>query len=104
MFTRHLKLLAKEFDCPVIIASQLNRDGVRDGQDPTLNALRESGSIEQDADVVVLVSEDKDAMPGEDVPINAVVAKNRQGPVRKFPLVRHGHTATIADDYSRSMQ
>ena len=102
MFTRHLKLLAKEFDCPVIVASQLNRDGVKDGADPTLNALRESGSIEQDADVVVLVSEDKEAMPGEDVAINAVVAKNRQGPVRKFPLVRHGGTATITDDYSRT--
>lgn len=102
MFTRHLKLLAKEFDCPVIVASQLNRDGVKDGADPTLNALRESGSIEQDADVVILLSEDRDAMPGEDVAINAVVAKNRQGPVRKFPLVRHGGTATIQDDYSRS--
>lgn len=102
MFTRHLKLLAKEFDCPVIVASQLNRDGVRDGADPTLNALRESGSIEQDADVVILLSEDRDTMPGEDVAINAVVAKNRQGPVRKFPLVRHGGTAKIQDDYSRS--
>ena len=102
MFTRHLKLLAKEFDCPVIVASQLNRDGVKDGQEPTLNALRESGSIEQDADVVVLVAEDKDALPGDDVPINATVAKNRQGPIRRFPLVRHGGTATITDDYSRT--
>lgn len=98
-FTRHLKLMAKEFDCPVIVASQLNRDGVKDGNEPTLNALRESGSIEQDADVVILMSESEEAEPGAQlVPINVSVAKNRQGPNRKFGLVRDGAQARISDE------
>ena len=98
-FTRQLKLMAKEFDCPVIVASQLNRDGVKDGQRPTLNALRESGSIEQDADVVILLSESEFAEPGAtQVPISVSVAKNRQGPNREFELLRDGSRAQIVDE------
>lgn len=101
-FTRQLKLMATEFECPVIVASQLNRESVKDGSVPTLAALRESGSIEQDADVVLLMSANEaDAKwnPNGDVGIQAAVAKNRQGPLARFNLVRSGKTAQITDDY-----
>lgn len=106
-FTRELKRLAMEFDCPVIVACQLNRESARDGtRPPSLTDLRESGSIEQDADVVILLSEDKPSADTkkEDVGINADIAKNRQGPRRTIPLVRLGGTATIQDDPSRSIE
>lgn len=100
-FTRQLKLMAMEFDVPVIVASQLNRESVKDGATPTLAALRESGSIEQDADVVALLNaEAPDPLdPNGEVRIKTVVAKNRQGPLTAFNLVRDGRTARIVDDY-----
>lgn len=102
--TRELKLMAGEFDCPVIIASQLNRESQKDSTaGPNLMALRESGSIEQDADVVLLVTEDKASQgTSDEVCIDAAVLKNRQGPQGKFPLVRAGKTATIQDDPTRN--
>ena len=98
MITRQLKMLAGEFDCPVLLASQLNRASVQYGQPPTLTALRESGSIEQDADVVVLLhtdGEEPDVHGGLD--LDAIVAKNRQGALGTATLHRHGPTATIED-------
>lgn len=106
-WTRELKAMAMEFDCPVIVASQLNRESARDmGRKPTLTDLRESGSIEQDADVVILLSEERASADtkGEDVCINADIAKNRQGPRRAVALVRRGGTATIEDDPTREIQ
>lgn len=105
-FTRELKRMAMEFDCPVIVACQLNRESAKDsGRAPTLTDLRESGSIEQDADVVILMSEVKASADtqGEDIAINADIAKNRQGPRRTVALVRRGGTATIEDDTTRSI-
>lgn len=103
-YTRQLKLMAMEFDCPVIVASQLNRESVKDGKMPTLSALRESGSIEQDADVVLLLNTaeaDQQINPNGDVPIQAVVAKNRQGPLAQFDLIRSGKHAMIYDNYQQ---
>lgn len=105
-FTRQLKLMAMEFECPVIVASQLNRESVKDGKMPTLSALRESGSIEQDADVVLLLNTsevDTQIDPNGDVPIQAVVAKNRQGPLAQFDLIRSGKNARIYDNYRKTM-
>jgi replicative DNA helicase len=53
--TAGLKNLAKEHNCPVLLLSSLNRDGVADGKPPTLASLRNSGEIESDADVVMLL-------------------------------------------------
>lgn len=76
--SRNLKALAKELSLPVIAMSQLSR--AAEGVKPTLAHLRESGTIEQDADVVILLSK------GEGHTLNADVAKNRHGRTGDVPL------------------
>jgi len=84
--------LAKELDVPVIVLSQLNRELEKDkDRKPRLSDLRESGSIEQDADLVALLykpsrgddEENAGGGGGEDhdaVPVNLLIAKQRNGP------------------------
>lgn len=88
-----LKALAKELKVPVIVLSQLNRELERDkNRKPRLSDLRESGAIEQDADVVGLLyrpssDEDESSGPESDaVPINLLIAKQRNGPTGEIPL------------------
>jgi replicative DNA helicase len=81
-FSRSLKLLAKEMGATVIAVSQLNRGAEsRASRTPVLSDLRDSGAIEQDADVVILLHReelhDKGSRPGE---VDMIVAKNRSGP------------------------
>jgi replicative DNA helicase len=95
--SRSLKQLAKELEVPVIALSQLNRKvEERKGGKPMLSDLRESGSIEQDADVVMFIHrEDQDENPeggGEQrsstvIPVELIVAKQRNGPVGSIDLV-----------------
>lgn len=83
-----IKALAKELNVPVIVLSQLNRELERDkNRKPRLSDLRESGAIEQDADLVGLLykpsSEDDDGGAAEEpdgVPVNLLIAKQRNGP------------------------
>jgi replicative DNA helicase len=83
-----IKALAKELDVPIIVLSQLNRELERDkNRKPRLSDLRESGAIEQDADLVGLLykpsSEDDEGGPSTDqdaVPVNLLIAKQRNGP------------------------
>ena len=88
-----IKSLAKELSVPVIVLCQLNREMERDkNRKPKLSDLRESGSIEQDADLVGLLyrafSEDGDMSDESDgVPINLLLAKQRNGPTGDVPLV-----------------
>lgn len=81
--SRRLKQLAREFKVPIIALSQLSREvEKRENKMPILADLRESGSIEQDADVVMfLYSADKYKKPGEakDNTIQLIISKNRQG-------------------------
>lgn len=91
--SRGVKAMAKELQLPVIVLSQLNRESEREKRDPRLSDLRESGSIEQDADVVLLLhripqkgggEDDREvdgALPGDVDQIKLIVAKQRNGPV-----------------------
>lgn len=89
--SRGVKALAKELDVPVIIAAQLNRESEKERRQPRVSDLRESGSIEQDADVVILLSKKKDADDEEDrassvVLRDLILAKHRNGPVGIVPV------------------
>ncbi len=85
--SRSLKALARELDVPVVALSQVRRE--TEGKLPTLADLRESGSIEQDADVVMFLHRERlpsDEDPNEDVETELIVAKQRNGPVGKISL------------------
>ncbi len=87
--SRNLKLLAREMDCPVIVLSQLSRaPEQRPDKRPILSDLRESGSIEQDADIVIFLYRDDYYNPETETPgvceIN--IAKHRSGPTGKIEL------------------
>jgi len=82
-----IKSLAKELKVPVVVLSQLNRELEKDkNRKPRLSDLRESGAIEQDADLVALLykpssGDDDEAGPEQDaVPVNLLIAKQRNGP------------------------
>jgi replicative DNA helicase len=85
--SRRLKFLARELEIPVIALAQVNRAS-EDRQDhrPRLSDLRESGSIEQDADAVLLLHRPDRYEPGQESIIEVIVAKNRQGPVGEVTL------------------
>src|SRR5215207_9010123 len=71
--SRGWKLLARHLDVPVVLLAQLSREA--DGHEPTLRTLRESGQLEQDADVVVFLHEP----PEDPSSVKAIVAKHRDG-------------------------
>lgn len=81
--TRNLKKLARAFDLPVIALSQLNRASESENRRPTLRDLRDSGSIEQDADIVIFLHPEKADYEQDRCQVEFIVAKNRGGPVRK---------------------
>ena len=90
--SRYIKALARELNVPVIVLSQLNRSPEgREGHKPRMSDLRESGSIEQDADVVMLLHredyykrEDKDYEPNNTAEL--IIAKQRNGPTGTVKL------------------
>jgi len=99
-FSRSLKLLAKELEVPVIAISQLNR-GPEQRQDkrPLLADLRESGSLEQDADMVILLHredayERESPRAGE---ADLIVAKHRNGPTATVTVAFQGHYSRFTD-------
>src|SRR6267143_1436839 len=86
--TRNLKSLARELKVVVIGLSQLSRAAGDAGGEPKLSTLREGGSLEQDADVVVMLWRDREETPaGAPRLINGSVAKNRNGPTGGFQLL-----------------
>ncbi len=98
--SRGLKLLAKEIECPVVAVSQLNRGPEqRTDKRPQLSDLRESGSIEQDADVVILLHRDdyydkESARAGE---ADFIVAKHRNGPTDTVTVAAQLHLSRFVD-------
>ena len=99
-FSRALKLLAKELDVPVIAISQLNRGSEqRTDKKPMISDLRESGSIEQDADMVILLHREDMYEPNGERQGEAdfIVAKHRNGPTKTIPVAFHGHYSRFQD-------
>ncbi|AYF97814.1 replicative DNA helicase [Protaetiibacter intestinalis] len=99
-FSRALKLLAKELQVPVIALSQLNRGPEqRVDKKPALSDLRESGSLEQDADMVILLHresayEKESSRPGE---ADLIIAKHRNGPTGTVTVAFQGANSRFAD-------
>jgi replicative DNA helicase len=109
-FSRQIKLLAKDLAVPVVALSQLNRGPESRGTDsdrpgaapkgrPMLSDLRESGSLEQDADLVILLYredayKDKTDRTGE---ADLIVAKHRNGPTATIPVAFQGHYSRFVD-------
>jgi replicative DNA helicase len=109
-----IKSLAKELNVPVIVLSQLNRELERDkNREPRLSDLRESGAIEQDADLVGLLyrpksgdDEEAGSTPAEEeaVPVNLLIAKQRNGPTGYVnltflkPYTRFESAAKVSDE------
>ena len=99
-FSRQIKLLAKELEVPVVAMSQLNRGPEqRTDKKPMLSDLRESGSIEQDADMVILLHrpdafESDDPRGGE---ADLIVAKHRAGPTRTVTVAHQLHLSRFAN-------
>ncbi|AKK04226.1 replicative DNA helicase [Corynebacterium epidermidicanis] len=99
-FSRQLKLLAKELDVPLIAISQLNRGPeARTDKRPQIADLRESGSLEQDADMVMLLyrpdSQDKDDERAGEADI--ILAKHRGGPIDTIPVAHQLHYSRFVD-------
>ncbi|MGD9252625.1 MAG: replicative DNA helicase [Holophagae bacterium] len=104
--SRSLKAVAKELDVPMLVLSQLSRQPERRGGDhrPQLSDLRESGSIEQDADVVMFIVRpsvyDRDAEDPRRAEL--IIAKQRNGPIGEIDLVfQHEFTRFENADFSR---
>lgn len=102
--SRSLKALARELEIPVIALSQVSRD--TEGKRPLLSNIRESGSIEQDADVVLFLHRERNLEKDSTetlnvIPTELIVAKQRNGPVGTIPIAfvpRYTKFENMADD------
>ena len=101
--SRSLKAIAKEMSIPVIALSQLSRDVEKRGGNkiPQLSDLRESGAIEQDADIVMFIhrpdyygTEDEGAVPGQ---AQIIIAKHRNGSTDVVPMIFRKNEARFVD-------
>lgn len=99
-FSRSIKLLAKELEIPIVAVAQLNRDSEkRNDKRPQVADLRESGSLEQDADVVLLIH--REDMFNENTEkqgmADIIIGKQRSGPTGIVELAFQGHFSRFAE-------
>lgn len=107
--SRSLKLMAKELEVPVLALSQLSRAcEARENKRPLLSDLRESGSLEQDADAVLFLYRsdyyDQNELPGDYLPAELHVAKNRSGSMGKIQLGWMPRYTWFFDPDTRSLE
>ncbi|MDQ1005090.1 replicative DNA helicase [Neobacillus niacini] len=97
--SKSLKAMAKDFDCPVICLAQLNRSvESRANKRPMMSDIRESGSVEQDADVILfLYREAYYEKEAKNHTLEIIVSKNRNGPVATITVNYNEHTGKIED-------
>ncbi len=103
--SRALKIMAKELNVPVITLSQLNRATITEKRRPKLSDLRESGSIEQDADIVFLLYNPNDTAPDDAEPTNiyeCIIAKNRSGSLGKVDMAWRGEYTKFTEVDNRN--
>jgi replicative DNA helicase len=94
--TRSLKLLAKELQTPIVLLSQLNRAvETQTNKRPMLSHLRDSGSVEQDSDLVLFLYRESYYNPGNDDETEIILAKHRNGPTGVVRLAFESSTATF---------
>lgn len=113
--SRGIKALARELNVPVVCLSQLNRQAEqREGHRPRMSDLRESGSIEQDADVVMMLhresyyhrgdTEWEESNPDKINTAEVIIAKQRNGPTGTVELIFNGSTTRFYDAAKRGTQ
>ena len=90
-----LKTVAKEFDCAVVSAAQMNRESEKSqNRKPQLSDLRDSGAVEQDGDAVIFLHREDYGTDAVQGPAEFIVRKNRFGPTCSVPVIWHGPTTT----------
>ena len=108
--SRSLKAMAKELDVPVLALSQLSRQAEQKNEKPNLSHLRESGALEQDADVVLLLHKPRRGEDGEELSeednikhnksaedVEVIIAKHRNGPTGELPMLFFSQYTLFAD-------
>ncbi|OHD14967.1 MAG: hypothetical protein A2Y38_25470 [Spirochaetes bacterium GWB1_59_5] len=93
--SRELKLLAMDLDIAVVAAAQLNRSNVKDNRPPTIADLRGSGSLEQDADAVILIHHETEADGSPTGMVQLAMGKNRFGAQTTIELPWRAHMSRV---------
>ena len=96
--SRSLKHIARELSIPVIALSQLSRDVEKRQGEPRLSDLRESGAIEQDADIVMFLH--RQALPSDEdapIPVNLLISKHRNGPIGRLNFLYNKQKVTFEE-------
>ena len=91
--SKEIKALAKELEIPIVALSQLSRDNAKNGRPPILSDLRDSGSLEQDADIVLMIHRydymNQQCLPEQERLIEIFNLKNRNGEIRMYSIYRN---------------
>lgn len=99
--SKEIKALAKEMNVPVVALSQLSRDNAKHGRPPVLSDLRDSGSLEQDADIVLMVHRydymNQECLPEQENLIELYNLKNRNGEIGLYSIYRNANWSKFSE-------